>query len=67
MSDDKGAPIKDVWVDNLESAFDQIRELVDAYPYVAMVRSTAVVWLTTLCMLFKDCRAAQIVVDWTIC
>ena len=29
--------IVDVWADNLEEAFEQIRQIVDDYPYIAMV------------------------------
>ena len=30
--------ITEVWEDNLEEAFIDIRELVDKFPYIAMVR-----------------------------
>jgi len=38
MSGDE-VDIVDVWADNLSEAFEQIRLIVDDYPYIAMARA----------------------------
>jgi hypothetical protein len=39
MSGNEGQQIVEVWAANLEEAFTTLRDLVERYPYVAMVGS----------------------------
>jgi hypothetical protein len=48
--------IRDVWADNLEEEMATIRDIVEEFPYIAMVRISVHFSCTALCSVYETSR-----------